>query len=205
MDVKHHVYVLTFIWCFSRFNYFRYCRGNCICAGQGNTIVSLFVVQRADLIVAVACFPCGPRRSLIYAWEWGVWVCWKLSAAVRIKPDCRLRLLWSQILTNSSACVLSFYHSTPLQNSEQWTIQITTTRKTQPNNNNNNKNITSSNNKKHLQAFTFFPFLPITKTRTINIQAHKFNKHSYTKDSPEHDFICQSGSYAGLPWSHAQT
>ncbi len=31
------------------------------------------------------------------------------------------------------------------------------------------------------------------------IQAQKFNKHSYTKDSPEHDFICQSGSYEGLP------
>ena len=25
---------------------------------------------------------------------------------------------------------------------------------------------------------------------TVNIQAEKFNKHSYTKGSPEHDFIC---------------
>ena len=33
--------------------------GNCTCAGQGNTIVSHFVVQRADLIVAIACVPCG--------------------------------------------------------------------------------------------------------------------------------------------------
>ena len=37
--------------------------------GGGNTIVSHFVVQRADLIVAIACVPCGPRRSLIYACE----------------------------------------------------------------------------------------------------------------------------------------
>ena len=32
--------------------------------------------------------PCGPCRSLIYACEWGFWVCWKLSAAEQIKPDC---------------------------------------------------------------------------------------------------------------------
>ena len=37
----------------------------------------------------------------------------KLFAAVRIKPDCHLRLLWSPFLTDSAACVLS-YHSTPL-------------------------------------------------------------------------------------------
>ena len=30
------------------------------------------------------------------------------------------------------------------------------------------------------------------KTRTVNIQLQKFNKHSYTKGSPEHDIICQS-------------
>ena len=40
-----------------------------ICAGQGNTIVSHFVVQRADFSVGIACVPCGPRRSLIYACE----------------------------------------------------------------------------------------------------------------------------------------
>ena len=51
------------------FSWFSYCRGNCICAGQGNTIVSHFVVQKAVLIVAIACVPCGPRRSLIYACE----------------------------------------------------------------------------------------------------------------------------------------
>ena len=33
------------------------------------TIVSHFVVQRADLIVAIACVPCGPHRSLVYACE----------------------------------------------------------------------------------------------------------------------------------------
>ena len=79
---------VAFIWCFSCFNWFSYCRGNCICAGQGNTIVSHFVVQRGDFIVAIACVPCSPHRSLIYACEWGFWVCWKLSAAEQIKPDC---------------------------------------------------------------------------------------------------------------------
>ena len=29
--------------------------------GQGNTIVSHFVVQRGDFTVAIACVPCGPR------------------------------------------------------------------------------------------------------------------------------------------------
>ena len=41
-----------------------------------------------DFTVAIVCFPCGPRRSLIYACEWGFWVCWKFSAAEQIKPDC---------------------------------------------------------------------------------------------------------------------
>ena len=80
---------VAFIWCFSCFNWFSYCRGNCICAGQGNTIISHFVVQRGDFTVAIACVPCGLRRSLIYACEWGFWVCWKLSAAEQVKPDCR--------------------------------------------------------------------------------------------------------------------
>ena len=56
--------------------------------GQGNTIVSHFVVQRADFIVAIACVPCGLHHSLTYACEWGFLVCWKLSAAEQIKPDC---------------------------------------------------------------------------------------------------------------------
>ena len=46
-----------------------YCRGNCICAGQENTIVSHFVVQGADLIVAIACVPCGypnPSHQKLY-------------------------------------------------------------------------------------------------------------------------------------------
>ena len=29
------------------------------------TIVSHFVVQRGDFTVAIACVPCGPRRSLL--------------------------------------------------------------------------------------------------------------------------------------------
>ena len=56
--------------------------------GQGNTIVSHFVVERGSFTVAIACVPCGPRRSLIYAWAWGFWVCWKLSASEQVKPDC---------------------------------------------------------------------------------------------------------------------
>ena len=79
---------VAFIRCFSCFSWFSYCRGNCICAGQGNTIVSHFVVQPGDFTVALVCVPCGPRRSLIYACAWGFWVCWKLSAAEKVKPDC---------------------------------------------------------------------------------------------------------------------
>ena len=81
---------VAFIRCFSCFSWFSYCRGNCICAGQGNTVVSHFVVQRGDFIftVVIACVPCGPRRSLIYVWAWGFCVCWKLSAAEKVKPDC---------------------------------------------------------------------------------------------------------------------
>ena len=32
------------------------------------------MVQRAVFTVAIVCVPCGPRRSLIYACEWGFWV-----------------------------------------------------------------------------------------------------------------------------------
>ena len=46
------------------------------------------MVQRGDFTVAIACVPCGPRRSLIYAWAWGFCVCWKLPAAEKVKPDC---------------------------------------------------------------------------------------------------------------------
>ena len=46
------------------------------------------MVQRGDFTVAIACVPCGPRRSLIYAWAWGFCVCWKLSAAEQVKTDC---------------------------------------------------------------------------------------------------------------------
>ena len=58
------------------------------------------MVQRADFIIAIACVPCGPRRSLIYACAWGFWLCWKLSTAAvaMIKPDCR-----------SACCGLHFY------------------------------------------------------------------------------------------------
>ena len=50
--------------------------------GQGNTNVSHFVVQRADLIGTRAYFPCGPRRPLIYG---GAENCLLLI----INPDCR--------------------------------------------------------------------------------------------------------------------
>ena len=81
--------------------------------GQGNTIVSHFVVQRANFIVAIACVLCGPRHSLIYAWECGFWVCWKTVCCCRIKPDCCCPPAVVSIFTDSAACVLSFYHSTP--------------------------------------------------------------------------------------------
>ena len=97
---------VAFIWCFSCFNWFSYCRGKCICAGQGNTIVSHFVVQRGDFTVAIACVPCGPRRSLIYAWAWWFCVCWKLSAAEQVKTDCRLRLLWSPLYWLRCLCLV---------------------------------------------------------------------------------------------------
>ena len=58
------------------------------------------MVQRAVFTVAIACVPCGPRRSLIYAWAWGFCVCWKLSAAEKVKPDsCRTPAVVSTLLT----------------------------------------------------------------------------------------------------------
>ena len=56
--------------------------------GQGNTNVSCLVVQRADVIAARACFPCGPRRPVIYG-------CCYLSVGAEnclltgLNPDCR--------------------------------------------------------------------------------------------------------------------
>ena len=38
----------------------------------------------------------------------------KIVCCCTIKPNCCLRLLWSPFLIDSAACVLSFYHSTPL-------------------------------------------------------------------------------------------
>ena len=46
---------VAFIWCFSCFNWFSYCRGKCICAGQGNTIVSHFVVSTLLTPLPVSC------------------------------------------------------------------------------------------------------------------------------------------------------
>ena len=63
-------------------------------------------------------------------------------------------------------------------------------------NNNNEKNALKKKKKKKKRIYKyllFFPsFLPIMKTRTVNIQVQKFNKHShsYTIDSHGHDFIC---------------
>ena len=75
-----------------------------------------------------------------------------------------------------------------------WTIQITTTRKMQPHT--HTKSIY-----KHLHFFLFTN----NENKNSKHTGTKFNKHSNAKDSPEHDFICQSGSYAGLLWSHSQT
>ena len=38
----------------------------------------------------------------------------KIVCCWTIKPNCHLCLLWSRFLTDSSACILSFYHTTPL-------------------------------------------------------------------------------------------
>ena len=72
------------------------------------------MVQRGDFIVATAYVPCGPRHSLIYACEWGFWVCWKLSAAEQIKPDCCLRLLWSPFYWLRGLCPVLLRSTTPL-------------------------------------------------------------------------------------------
>ena len=110
---------VDFIRCFSCFSWFSYCRGNCICAGQGNTIVSHFVVQRGDFTVAIACVPCGPRRYLcvsvrilcvlkiVCGWESKTWL---LPYAC-----CGLHFI------ASAACVLSFDHSAPLEVNPQLT------------------------------------------------------------------------------------
>ena len=63
----------------------------------------------------------------------------------------------------------------------------------------NQKKQKQKTTKNSITSITFFSVLPIIKTRLINIQVLKFNKHNYTKGSPEHHFIFQSGSYAGLP------
>ena len=105
-DCNCSFYLMFFMLCFC------YCTGNCICAGQGNTIVSHFVVQRADLIVVIVCVPCSRCHSLIYACEWGFWVCWKTVCCCRIKPLwCRLPAVVS-IFTDSAAWVTVLLHST---------------------------------------------------------------------------------------------
>ena len=98
---------VAFIWCFSCFNWFSYCRGKCICAGQGNTIVSHFVVQRGDFTVAIACVPCGPRRSLIYAWAW--WFCVCAENCLRLnkkKLIAAILLLWSPLYWLRCLCLV---------------------------------------------------------------------------------------------------
>ena len=73
-------------------------------------------------------------------------------------------------------------------------------------NNNNEKNVKKRKRKKggekrsiYKHVIIFFLFTNNENKNSKYIQGQKFNKHSCTKDSPEHDFICQSGSYAGLP------
>ena len=73
------------------------------------------MVQRGDFTVAIACVPCGPRRSLIYAWAWGICGCWKLSAAEQVKSDCCLTpavvsIFWPTPLPGSLSCSTSLPH-----------------------------------------------------------------------------------------------
>ncbi len=55
--------------------------------GQGNTNVSRLVVQRADLIAARACFPCGPRRPVVCVSDYFVGA--ENCLLTRMNPDCR--------------------------------------------------------------------------------------------------------------------
>ena len=43
-----------------------------------------------------------------------IWGCWKVVCCCRIKPDCCRTPAVVSIFTDSAACVLSFYHYTPL-------------------------------------------------------------------------------------------
>ena len=72
-----------------------------VSAGQGNTIVSHFVVQRADLILRPAPFSYLCERVRVL----GVL---KIVCCCTINPDCRMPAVVS-IFTGSAACVLSFY------------------------------------------------------------------------------------------------
>ena len=62
-----------------------------MCAGEGNTIVSHFVVQRADLIVALLLAARAVLLSMRASEDFGC----AENCLCTIKPDCRLRLLWS--------------------------------------------------------------------------------------------------------------
>ena len=76
--------------------------------GQENKNIVHFVVQRADLIVARACFPCGSRRPVIYACKWVLILCvLKNCLLAENKTWLPLRLLWSPgSFTDSAACLL---------------------------------------------------------------------------------------------------
>ena len=70
----HFVYMIPKVVILALFDVFRdlisfsrYSGENCTCMGRENTNDGHFVVQRADLIVARARFPCGPRSTDIYA------------------------------------------------------------------------------------------------------------------------------------------
>ena len=76
----------------------------------GNTIVSHFVVQRADLIVAIACVSCGLCRSHLRV-QVRILGVLKIVCCCTINPDCRMPAVVC-IFTESAACVLSFDHST---------------------------------------------------------------------------------------------
>ena len=76
--------------------------------GQGNTIVSHFVVQRANFIVTIAFLAARAiLLSMRVSEDFGC--AEKLSAAEQIKPDCRHTPAVVSIFTDSAACVLSFY------------------------------------------------------------------------------------------------
>ena len=72
------------------------------------------MVQKADLIVAIACVPCGPRRSGSYLCVWmRIWGVLKIVCCCTIKPDCRRTPSVVSIFDRLRCLCPVVYNSTP--------------------------------------------------------------------------------------------